>query len=201
MTYRKEIKKRKVSKQRILIVCEGKTERLYLDGLKKTLPRQVQRDIEVNVVTAKEGEPLKAISEIAKKVGIARGEKQSYSEQWLVFDDDNRDLAEVFRQLLGSNIRFAYSSIALEFWFLLHYRNTSRQYPLADDVINDLIQYLGTYSKTDSAIWGRLNPNYQIAKERAKAIRTQHQRDGVPLPNCKPYSNMDELVDRIKELN
>ena len=62
MKYRKESKKRNLSKKRILVLCEGKTEKLYLEGLRKTLGRQLQRDIDLDIIKAKQGEPVTAIN-------------------------------------------------------------------------------------------------------------------------------------------
>jgi len=51
--------------------------------------------------------------------------------------------------------------------------------------------------KTDSQRWDKLNQHYKTAKARAWAIRV---KEGIELPNCKPYSNMDELIERIKDI-
>ncbi|HPE56379.1 MAG TPA: RloB family protein [Bacteroidales bacterium] len=200
MRYRKETKKRKISKLRVLVLCEGKTEKIYLQGLRNTLPKQLQRDIQLDFVTAKEAEPAKAIHELDTKVKKAKGEKQPYKEFWLVFDDDNRNLNGVFQQLSQMDARYVYSSIAIEFWFLLHYRDTRRRFASANEAIAEIEGIEGSYSKTDNKRWDKLAEHYERAKARTIAIRAQHNNDEIVLPACKPYSNMDELVDRIKEL-
>jgi hypothetical protein len=200
MRYRRESKKRKVSKQRILVLCEGKTEKIYLEGMRRSLPKQLQRDIDLSISTAKESEPIKSIIELSRKVTQAKREKQAYNEFWLVFDDDNRNLNLVFQKLNKMDARYVYNSISIEFWFLLHHGNTIRQFGSANEVIIEIEKIKGNYSKTDNQRWNKLTEYYNIAKARAIAIRAKHKNDNIVLPNCKPYSNMDELIERIKEL-
>ncbi len=197
MKYRREKKVRKVQKQRILLLCEGKTEKFYLEGLRKTLPRPLQRDIDLDIMQAKEGEPVKALPELERKAKRAKSEKQAYHECWLVFDDDNRDLKDIFKQLQNKGFKYAYSSISIEYWFLLHCVKTTRQFPSADAVISELKKKLGSYSKTDRDIWQKLNPQLDIAKKQANELREKHRRDQNKLPYCKPFTNMDELVEEL----
>lgn len=185
----------------MLILCEGKTERFYLQGLKKTLPRHVQRNIDLDIISAKESEPEKAIIELNKRIKQAKKEQYAYTDKYLVFDDDNRNLTIVFKKLAKNNINYVYNSIAIEFWFLLHYKDISKQYENADEVIKDLEKDFGTYSKTDPGFWKKLSPYYEKAKNKTKNIREQHIKDNKKIQDCKPYSNMYELVDKIKKLN
>ena len=200
MSYRKESKKRKLSKKRILVLCEGKTEKLYLEGLRKTLPRQIQRDINLDIIKAKQGEPVTAIKELKQKIKKARHEKQAYYENWIVFDDDKRDIKGIFQQL-PTNSQYVYNSISIEFWFLLHSIYTSRQFKDSKAVIVEFEKKFGTYSKTDADLWNKFEHLYDKAKENAVKLRKKHSEAGTQLPDRKPYSNMDMLVDRIKRLD
>ena len=201
MSYRKEKKIRKVSKNRILILCEGKTEKVYLEGLRKSFPRQLQRDISLEIVQAEHSETITAIKELTNKIKKAKLEKQAFKESWLIFDDDNRALNPIFQQLKKEEIKFVYNSISLEYWFLLHYKDTTRQFENADVVIKELEKDFGAFSKTDPELWNKLKPNYEIAEERAIKLRKKHHSSGNTLPSCKPYTNMDELVEVIKSYN
>ena len=68
--YRKAGKIKRLQK-RILILCEGTTEKIYLDSLKSTLSRQVQRGIEINIQQCRYSEPVKIIAEAKAKQLIA----------------------------------------------------------------------------------------------------------------------------------
>lgn len=95
MLKRKETKRGLVSK-RILILCEGKTEKLYLDGIKNSLPKSNQRDIQTVVIQAKRSDPTIAFKEFLDLQREARNEKQPFEKCWMVFDDDNRVLKDLF---------------------------------------------------------------------------------------------------------
>ena len=199
MSYRREKKIRKVSKNRILILCEGKTEKIYLEGLRKSFPRQLQRDISLEIVQAEHSETVTAIKELKIKKQKAKSEKQAYKESWLVFDDDNRSLNKVFQQLKKEKIKFVYNSISIEYWFLLHYKDNTRQFENANTVIKELEKDFGRFSKTDPELWNKLKPNYKYAKKMAIKLRNKHDVEGNILPNCRPYTNMDELVDELNK--
>ena len=201
MKYRKERKIRGLSTNRILILCEGKTEKVYLEGLRRSFPRQLQRDISLEITQAEHSEPVTAIKELKAKIKKAKSEKQPFSEAWLIFDDDNRNLNAVFQELENKGINYVYNSIAIEFWFLLHYKDNARQFKNANAVIKELEKDFGAFSKTDPELWDKLKANYRTAKKRALKLRNTHNTEGNKLPNCRPYSNMDVLVEHIKSLN
>ena len=194
------INKRRVSNTRILILCEGKTEKFYLQGLRKTLPRKAQRNIDLDIISAKESEPVKAVKEIKTRTAKAKKEMQPYTETWLVFDHDNRNLQTLFQQLERENIKHVFSSAAIEFWFLLHLEDTARSFANAAELIRHLTITMDSYSKTDADIWTKLAAHYNTAKTRAQRIRNNHEAENTVIHLRKPYTNMDVLVDRIKEL-
>lgn len=200
MQYRKEIKRRKVT-QRILILCEGKTEKLYLTNLKSTLPRDIQRDVNIDIFQAKKSEPTNALKEIKQKRNIAKSEKQPYKEIWMVFDDDNRKLKELFQKLTTENIYVAYSSISIEFWFILHFEQTKRHYTNQEAFMH-LLQLKPDYKKTSPNLWKEFEPYYQISLKHAIWLRKQFERiDASNLSICKPFTNMDELTEKIRNYN
>ena len=199
MQYRKEIKKRRVT-QRILILCEGKTEKLYLTSLKSTLSRDIQRDVSIEILQAKKSEPMNTLREIKQKRSVAKSEKQPYKELWMVFDDDNRELKELFPDLASENIFVAYSSISIEFWFILHFKQTKRHYSNPEALLQ-LLQFKPDYKKTSPNLWLEFEPHYQKSLKHARWLRKQYENiDANNLANCKPFTNMDELVERIKKL-
>ena len=83
----------------------------------------------------------------------------------------------------------------------MHYKNTTRQFENADAVIKELEKDFGAFSKTDPELWTKLKPYYEIAKQRATKLRKKYKTDGNRMPSCKPYTNMDELVDVIKKIS
>ena len=199
MLYRKETKIRK-PQQRILIFCEGKTERLYLLGLKNSLSRAIQRDIEITITNAKSSEPITIIKELLQKIKIAKQEKQAYKEIWMVFDDDNRtNLNAVFQFLKKERIKPAYSSISIEFWFILHFEKTNKQFAKHEDAYKYLCSLKPDYEKTKPDLWEDFKELYhQNAKNNALWLRKQYgAHDMYNAVNYKPYTNMDILVETL----
>lgn len=41
----------------------------------------------------------------------------------------------------------------------------------------------------------------EMDEQRAIKLRIKHKTDGNVQPNCRPYTNMDELVDIIKKIS
>lgn len=200
MLYRKENNNKRKVRQRILILCEGETETLYLSNLKSTLPREIQRDIDINIVQSKYSEPSSTIKEIVRKRKKAKEEKQDYKECWMVFDDDNRNLTTLFKDLKKEKIKIAYNSISIEYWFLLHYERTNRHCTNNTDALHRLTTLKPDYSKTSRTLWNEFESLYQTqAKSNALWLRKHHENPEIyNAAHCKPYSNMDELIDTIR---
>jgi hypothetical protein len=186
--------------KRILILCEGQTDLQYAKAIKQTLPRKVQRNIEIDIYTFKKKDPKNLVKEARKRKHKAKSEKNEYDEIWLFFDNDNNpNLKNAFSIIFKEGFRFAYSSICIEFWFLLHFEDNRRAFSNCHEVESHLKRYLPQYHKTKINHFEILKDNLDIAKNRARTIRTA-LGDIVDYPNINPYSSVDELIDFIEEL-
>ncbi|MFM7852455.1 MAG: RloB domain-containing protein, partial [Flammeovirgaceae bacterium] len=74
--------------QHILVLCEGDTEYIYLNGLKQSLGRDRQHGIKIEIETFKKHDGLSLIKEAVKRVIKARKEGNPYTSIWAVFDHD-----------------------------------------------------------------------------------------------------------------
>lgn len=186
--------------KRILILCEGQTDLQYAKALKQTLPRQVQRNIEIDIDSYKKKDPLNLAKEARRRKQKARTEKNAYDRIWLFFDNDNKpNLREAFNIIFTEDFSFSYSSICIEFWFLLHYKDTGRAFQNCHEVINQLEKYLPHYHKTKINHFEILSDNLGTAKNRAKRILTTYGNI-VDYSTTNPYTSVDELIDFIEEL-
>lgn len=95
----------------------------------------------------------------------------------------------------NSNVVICDSMPSIEFWFLLHYVDTSRSFPTSKSVITQMVKYIPNFDKTDSFLrnmkWvesmssdGKLRKAY----ERAKASVT---REGSTAMYGKPLRRLD----------
>ncbi|MCL1881952.1 MAG: RloB family protein [Oscillospiraceae bacterium] len=100
----------------ILIVCGGQTEKIYFDLFAKKL-----KNVSVKTVnTHPNCDPMGVVQKAVK-------EKLNYKEIWAVFDYDNdKKFNEAIEKAEDQGIKCAYSNLAFEYWFLLHYKNISR---------------------------------------------------------------------------
>lgn len=105
-------------KNRILILCQGKTEEIYF----KSFPVvQTGSEWSINVVVKSHSlDP----EQLVRKAIEMREEAEPYNKVWCVFDKD--DFKQNFRKGLfladKENIRTAFSIESFELWLLLHFR-------------------------------------------------------------------------------
>jgi hypothetical protein len=197
--YRKAGKIKRLQK-RILILCEGETERIYLDALKNTLSRDIQRNIEINIKKAKCSEPANIIKEALTKRKTAKHEMQPYDSIWLVFDDDNRSNIEtLFAKAKKENFSIAYNSISIELWFILHFEQTAKAFNSASEAETHLKKYCKQYSKTNTTIFEMLRPFYQSqALSNAAWLRSQKNiKNPDEAWKAKSITTMDLITETL----
>ncbi|MEE4359795.1 MAG: RloB family protein [Desulfococcaceae bacterium] len=140
---------------RILILCEGeKTEPNYFNGLKrdKAISNRLSAlRIEIYDSSKNTAKELVEQAKILKKEAIR--ERNPYEDIWIVIDKDGYTRhPQAFDQANANRINIAFSSISFEFWFLLHYKYTTKVFEKGDDLINFLKNngYMPDYKKNDN---------------------------------------------------
>ncbi|AYD47946.1 RloB domain-containing protein [Arachidicoccus soli] len=75
--------------ERILVLCEGESEIIYLNGYKSedTNRRRLSR-LEIEIYQLTNYSPLGLVSEAKKKIKEAKKDKMPYKSVWVVFDKD-----------------------------------------------------------------------------------------------------------------
>ena len=190
---------------KILILCEGKTERNYLLEIKNTLPREKQRGIKVDIELFKRNDPLNLVKEAERRKSKAKLESAPYDYTWVVFDNDNlpnRDKA--FNKASSNSIKVAYSSFTIEFWFILHFQYTTRRFTNGDDLKRYLkANHISSYEPGKTRLLPILGELCNEAKMNAERLRNEKEieiNSGVPIWNLNPYITVDELVKFISNL-
>ncbi len=126
--------------KKILILCEGVTEQHYALALKATLGREKQREVDIEIVYNTNNDPLTLTQKATRRANDAKRAGVPYTKVWLFFDNDNSPkLKEVFAEIDKQNHSIAYSSISIEYWFILHYSYTSKEFTNAGEAIRHLI--------------------------------------------------------------
>lgn len=105
---------------KLLILCEGKTEKQLLEQLKGHW-RISSADIKIHGEVGVPDTIVRKADELRK----ARGAKKSqWPETWAVFDrDDHKRYYEAIRYAESKDIRLAHSNPCLELWGILLYRD------------------------------------------------------------------------------
>ena len=105
------------TKEEILIVCGGQTEKLYFENFTRVFRPSLGN---ISVVTAVAAKSPVQIVEYAIK---ARQRNDGYNAVWCVFDkDDFPDFDDAVNYAKSNGIGAAYSNQAFEVWFINHYR-------------------------------------------------------------------------------
>lgn len=190
--------------QRVLILCEGETEKYYLDAFKGSLKREVQRTIYVNILQANCSEPVGIVKEAINKQSKAKVDKQPYDTIWLVFDDDKRsNLKQIFAEAKKNRFSIAYSSISIEFWFILHFERTAHEFSSSDKAVKHLKKHLPQYCKTDTNIFSDIREKH-LEHAIPNAAWLKREKGVTSMYNAwsaKPITTMDELTLSFGEWN
>ncbi len=187
----------------VLIVCEGeKTEPSYFRAMIDDLHLNT-----ANIVVAKNttGSSPKSIVEFA--LNEYRREKE-YDRVYCVFDKDrhttyNRALDIIRRARLkkGHSIIATTSVPCFEFWLLLHFNYTTKQYDtgsgsICANVISDLKEHLPNYTKGSYNAYQATKDWLNTAIVNSKRVSDHCETGGTDMPSTKIH----ELVEYLRDI-
>jgi hypothetical protein len=182
----------------ILIVCEGeKTEPLYFDDLRRRFRLSA---VQVKIVGGEAGTaPISIVNYAARE---RNNQNYHYEAIWCVFDREgvhiNASFDEAVNQASRLNYRLAISNPAFEYWYLLHFEETTHPFTNAGEVIEKLRNYLPKYEKRwrdFSLLFNRLN----VALVHAERVLKSHQQDTNETYPC-PSTCVHELVGDLRSM-
>lgn len=188
---------------RILIVCEGeKTEPGYFEDLRRHF-----RLSSANIEIAENDEgsnPINVVDCAIKRYRSDRG----YDRVYCVFDRDRHAryreaLAKIEEERARKKvpIRAVPSIPCFEFWILLHFEFTTRQFDVVegspcDEVIRSLRTYLPGYRKGEP-VFDHLVGRIDAAITNAQRVILFHETSGTDNPSTRVH----ELVQNLRLLN
>ena len=197
---RKEAGSRKVEKK-IYILCEGAdkhSEYAYLGALIKDTPIKGDK-VQIELAPTKYNTGRELVEEASKKIDK---KFKNIDEAWVVYDQDGYSLhKETFESAKEKGVKIAFSATAFEFWILLHYEYTTKQFPKSDDIIKELKdKNFIDYAKNSKDVYFLTKEKLPNAKQNAKKIRTEVEKyDGnKKIYERNPYSNLDLLIEEIQ---
>ncbi len=119
------------SRQRLLIVCEGKTEETYFSALKSHTNARKKFHLTVRCPNPGTGDQLKLVY-WANRFYKQRGKANTFDKVWCIFDLEQPPKQPSFQQAIEEagrkNFQVCASNPCFEVWLLLHFEDISRPY-------------------------------------------------------------------------
>ncbi|MFW5891347.1 MAG: RloB family protein [bacterium] len=167
MPKKRDGKKRKSVYKKILILCEGEqTEVRYFNSLKGC-----NRLTSLHIIKCNENTPVRLVNQA---VCLKKLEDVSdpYNSIWVIFDKDNHtDIERAFIIAYKENINIIYSNRCFEYWYLLHFEYTTRDFLSCKELIKHLEKYLGNAYNKSQSYFDKLQNKLPIAMNNATKLR------------------------------
>jgi RloB-like protein len=190
--------------KRILILCEGATEYIYAKSLQMELPRDLQRSVSIEIFYQTQNDPKSLVQEAHRRQRNSAKERNPYDNVWLFFDNDNwPQLEEAFELIARYHFNYAYSSICMEHWFILHFEHCGRSFANGEEALRYLHRLWPAYHKTKVNAYKELKERLAAAIERANTI-SRNQDEELRIHERNPYFTVHDLIrffDELKEEN
>ncbi len=176
---------------RILIVCEGaKTEPNYFESFR------------ISGATVKVEGTGRNTKSLVEETMELRGDKKNYNQVWCVFDLDSfphSDFDEAIVMANKNGMKVAYSNVAFEIWYLLHF-----DYPQAAmdrDQYKDILttKLHKKYKKNDEDIYHDLFNKQNVALTNAKRLLSEDHESHINCSKKNPSTTVHELVIELNK--
>ena len=191
----------KTIRRRVLILCEGQTEKNYFQAIKED-PDYKQQLLAVHpqIVVAKSPSPDQVVQEAIARARKAREEGNAYDKVWVVFDHDHHTHRRVAYEMAQSQgFGIAFSAIAFEMWYLLHFTQSARAYESGDALVEALAGHYPGYQKARKNDFAYLKDRLTEALVNANWLKGRVGADGKHTTNCNPWTDVDHLVRELIE--
>ena len=195
----------KVLLKRVLVLCEGESERIYVKGFcSEENQRRRLSSVEVEVYQPTNYSPYGLLQEARKKAKEAIKDGLLYDSVWIVFDKDNHaNIKKTFSEARDTSIKIAFSAICFETWILLHFEQTAKPFLKCDKLV-DYIKRKGyiNYQKTNYYT-ALTDENKKNAFINASWLRIQNGVDidaGKSLNLLDSYTDFDKLILYLRYL-
>lgn len=181
---KREFARKRVPKAVFLVICEGETERDYVEMLKVhyRLPIAVRTKISGTKVNQR------VVNQYKHDLGLEKGDS---CRVFFIYDADVIHIVDKLRQLDGTVIL---SNPCIELWFMLHVRDY-RKAPTSDNIVKELMaadRIWANYQK------GRLNDDQSkyLLTNQSQAVGRALQ---LEWPSC-PSSNLHEFIAAMENV-
>ncbi len=200
-TNRKENNKR--TNPRILILCEGETEVNYLNGFKNNCIEKSKRfGLSIEIVKSRNSDLKNLVHDVKKRMSAKQKDATPYNHVWLVFDNDNHPNRDhPFNQKNTIGYEIAFTSIAIEQWFLLHFNYSTKAFENGDSIKRHLASsrnnLIPGYKPGKTDVIPFLKDKQQVALDHARKLRNYQSTNNPQskIYDLNPYTDMDKLIE------
>lgn len=214
-------RKLKKEKPLIYVFCEGDSEQVYTDYLKKTFS-----SVAVIKRTSATG-LFEEARDRFKKDPKFRNSAEETDEVWFFFDVETKDVDKwdqrmkiikelrKLRKKKGTRVRLLMTTGCIEYWLMLHYKMYTPPLQSVEDkkrVMEELKKKEPLYSKGDYPSTSRIAVNYPTAVVNAEKTIHNLLPEGLPgvedtddrnrwlHTNCKTFSTVYEAINYLESL-
>ena len=205
----------------IIVFCEGKSEQVYTDFLKKKF-----HDVAV-IKRPKATGLFEEADDRFKKDKSYRDYTEVTDEVWFFFDVETKDIPSwdsrlkimkrlrSLRKKPGIKVRLLMTTGCIEYWLMLHYEIYTPSIQTVaekEHVIERLLTKEPNYKKGDADITAKIAERYPIAVENARKTVSNLLQDGLPglddtdernrwlCQKCLTFSTVYEAIDFLTNL-
>ena len=196
-------------KNTVLCFCEGETEKVYLTCLKKDRYKNVHIELKPQISNTGFKNIFDDIEQLLDEQKNTANTNYKYIFYVLDMDviySDNR-INEYKKQkknvesLEQAKERLAIieSRPCIEFWFLLHYKNTDKCFVNYDEIIVELCKHIPEYCKNQNyiaSLYEKLKDKLETARQNSEAICKKERVDNEDYS----YSGMHILIQILDDL-
>lgn len=192
---------------RVLIVCEGSTEKYYFEGLVFSLGLS-----SANIRISPSGNRTDPVQVLRYGINLAREshrEKDPYQRLYCVFDldrphQDALDLAGKTK-LPKTTLHLAISNPCFEIWLRLHFGYTDKSFSAVGNktacqsVGDDLIALEPHYNKGNAGLFGLFAHLVQDAVANSRKLESVNRQTGSANPSCSVHELVSYLMSLRKD--
>ena len=187
---------------RIIIFCEGKTEKYYFDYFAEIIKKNKYTDIEVILETANGN--ARTVLNFANEFMTDEKHNQKFSTygKYLAFDcDDPPDIQAVV--LAAAEYELLISNHLFETWLLMHFEDVEEKLSKGEIYRRLSFHLHGTYSKGHKGKTRELvrNGNVEKAIDNARILERRYAVEGksifTDIKDMNPFTSVYKLIEQF----
>lgn len=199
-----EIKRQNIG--RIIVFCEGMTEKNYLDYFAEIINKSKYSDVHIETETAN-GNSKTVVNFADKFLNDERNSrKYVHYNKYVIFDcDDPPNIQSVIDEViaLDKGYYLLVSNLVFEIWLLMHFENVNA-YISKQKIYDKLGMHLNKeYKKADNGIIREIinNGNIEEAIKNARELEEKYKLEGKTILSniveMNPYTNVHSLIEQF----